>query len=903
MSEDAPVWYLPGDDNQPQGPYGTGTVLEGLQDGRLAPDLLCWKEGMSDWQPLSETDPFRQELEAARRAAQRRVRRMALVVVVVLAVLGGAVAAYLVLRDPPEVAQGKKLMAAGLYEQAAQTLRAYVKGNPLDEEATYLLAMARIREFAESDADRFWNASAALQEAEQELGRLFRRNTKWLEKARSDVSATLSGLSSGTPAGWMRSLECARFRARLKLADEKQLAAELLRPLEQSSNPSDVLRAGDLATQILDWDPSLTDRVVAQVLPSGNVSAMGLSSALNLLSRWAAERPQVAKGVSAECLKRAESLQASGGGEQAKQFLRKALEFNPNALQTEEHALLYIRLMDPDDAKLTQCQLFMSKYPDSAHLADVHRIVVADAVTVFDRYGRWNRSRSQSYLAAGLASAGKLMEKWPRTKELDVRVYELAKRLAQDNQHDGALDVTEALLAAVPESPVRIQIDNDRAQWRVQVGLGTLPVELDTLAKQIDDDLSIKDLTMPAAVRTLAESPELVHVIRVTDGCTANKFNSEQIDMLRRWVAGGGVLWVNNDVLSLFDIKYTVGYWLGGAKECLPAVPPESCPVVSGCRQVVASKGHPAASNLNHPRVIPLLTTAYREERYAYWSLVPYGNGWVSDVKAVDTAKYDGARFWLNFRLFCLGRQIPGAPAGGRAYVAPPLPEASGRPTEPQRERGMSPLAESALRQRPARITSLEALKSALSSSQAHGILWVALPRADTDDATRDALQRWVRRGGVLWVETDLASLFGFGSLRRNTSFALSGSARVASVPHPLIGSLAGATVEYRRDAHGTALSGSEAVMREREILPLLFVPATTSGAATLVCAACPCDAGFAIFRPKELIGPTAFVGEGAFESNLVQFSLNPTREGWPSSDPRRNLRRRPPTGRRRLPR
>jgi len=194
MSEDAPVWYLPGDDNQPQGPYGTGTVLEGLQDGRLAPDVLCWKEGMSDWRSLRETDPFRQELEAARRAAQRRVRRLALGAVVVLAVVGAAIVAYYVMRDPPEVAQGKKLMAAGLYEQAAQTLRAYVKTSPLDEEATYLLAMARIREFAASDTDRFWNAGAALQEAEQQFGRLFRTDTKWLEKARSDVSAALSDL-------------------------------------------------------------------------------------------------------------------------------------------------------------------------------------------------------------------------------------------------------------------------------------------------------------------------------------------------------------------------------------------------------------------------------------------------------------------------------------------------------------------------------------------------------------------------------------------------------------------------------------------------------------------------------------------------------------------------------------
>ncbi|MBN2129615.1 MAG: hypothetical protein JW741_08965, partial [Sedimentisphaerales bacterium] len=126
---------------------------------------------------------------------------------------------------------------------------------------------------------------------------------------------------------------------------------------------------------------------------------------------------------------------------------------------------------------------------------------------------------------------------------------------------------------------------------------------------------------------------------------------------------------------------------------------------------------------------------------------------------------------------------------------------------------------------------------------------------------------------------------------------------RVASVAHPLVAGLAGATVTYRRDTHGMGLSGSEAVMREREILPLLFVPATTSGTATLVCAACPCNAGFAIFRPKELTGPAGLVGDGGFEANLLQFSLNPNKEGWPSSDPRRNQRRRPSTVRRRLPR
>ena len=94
------------------------------------------------------------------------------------------------------------------------------------------------------------------------------------------------------------------------------------------------------------------------------------------------------------------------------------------------------------------------------------------------------------------------------------------------------------------------------------------------------------------------------------------------------------------------------------------------------------------------------------------WSLVQYGNGWVTDKKPVDVTRYDSARFWLNFRLFCMKEPIPGAttqvmdlssaitaappststvPSGGEGYAGgeeygmmpslPPAPEPTRRPT------------------------------------------------------------------------------------------------------------------------------------------------------------------------------------------------------------------------------
>jgi hypothetical protein len=66
----------------------------------------------------------------------------------------------------------------------------------------------------------------------------------------------------------------------------------------------------------------------------------------------------------------------------------------------------------------------------------------------------------------------------------------------------------------------------------------------------------------------------------------------------------------------------------------------------------------------------------------ACWSLVPYGKGWISDPKPVDTTQYDGGQFWPSFCQFCLGRELAvsaSAKAPVVTVVEKPAPQAASK--------------------------------------------------------------------------------------------------------------------------------------------------------------------------------------------------------------------------------
>lgn len=68
MSTTPSSWYIRGEGGQPTGPFTAEQLVQSLQVGRLDRNNICWREGMPQWLPMGEVEPF---ATALRRAAQR----------------------------------------------------------------------------------------------------------------------------------------------------------------------------------------------------------------------------------------------------------------------------------------------------------------------------------------------------------------------------------------------------------------------------------------------------------------------------------------------------------------------------------------------------------------------------------------------------------------------------------------------------------------------------------------------------------------------------------------------------------------------------------------------------------------------------------------------------------------
>jgi len=288
--------------------------------------------------------------------------------------------------------------------------------------------------------------------------------------------------------------------------------------------------------------------------------------------------------------------------------------------------------------------------------------------------------------------------------------------------------------------------------------------------------------------------------------------------------------------------------------------------------------------------VITLLTSSYGEEKYTYWSLVPYGKGYVSNIKTVDQTKFDGARFWLNFRLFCLGQDIPGAE---ELEVTPGIATTPEPVTPPQ-----APILLPNVRgPQPARITNGVDLKKSLAAGPGQRIIWAALSRDDIDIETRKVLRGWVNKGGVLWVETDLAESYGFSGLRKPDSDSLSGRAEVLRVRGSIVFGISGGTLNYELDPNGSIIKSSRSII-SRSMIPLLVQPDTQNDIMTVICASRDCGEGLVILRPAK-IDSSSQAGR-SFESILDSLSSNPSQYKLQTPAPDRRRRTTRPSGRRR---
>jgi len=745
------LWYLQDENNQPTGPYTAERIAEWWRKGRVPGTARCWREGIPDWLPLEQVEPFASRIKRARGAKRKRILRVAIVIGAVAAVIAGGIIAYLVLVEPAEVREAESLIAAGSYKQAVEVLAPFVAENETNHKALYLLALAMVNHYASAEHDESRPFAYApgptaliLDGALKLCQKAFEGSDRLVKRARSDFAKIPARIPKKAPDALARHLAVARLREKLRLAGPEELGRDLLDAVkERAKYDSRCARDAGPALQIVSWSPSLAQQVLELVLPREDVPVQEVHRVVHMARQWAQTRQAVAQVLPSALLDRADhcakrglyaqaeallapvpqldpklaeevhirrlksirrrlaagdakgaalclgrvrpespKLRAQAAGlylraakalraadaRAARQALSKGLSLDPQLAGSEETRVLQVELHpQPDETKLALCRKFLQECPTSRHRASVLKLIVGDAVAAFDRHGRWGRPRARPYLEAATAAAEELMQKHASTPKLDAAVFELARRLETDKQYGRAKRLLTAARKAVPSSALGPEI----ARKMVELGpriYGTLPPELYPLADRVEETLNIVTVTSPTALHTLKAGPQAAHVLQMAKECTASKFSSEDAGLLRKWVEEGGVLWASNDVLKLFGIAFRRG-WGNRSYECSPRVPPAKCPILTACKRV-AVRRRGEAHSLAHKRVIPLLTVTEGRKSWDSWSLVSYGKGWVSNVLGVDVHKYDGGRFWLNFRLFCLNAKIPGAPqVSSRAWA------------------------------------------------------------------------------------------------------------------------------------------------------------------------------------------------------------------------------------------
>ncbi len=169
------------------------------------------------------------------------------------------------------------------------------------------------------------------------------------------------------------------------------------------------------------------------------------------------------------------------------------------------------------------------------------------------------------------------------------------------------------------------------------------------------------------ALKAAIAKPEM-KIIEIADTLTINKLDGKQKELVQHWVSEGGVVWATNDVLTLFGIKASKLVWWGGALNCVAPPGKFPSPILSGCKKVAiknaGGKSHALAANGAVPLLVLEKDIPFEDKAGTpCWSVVPYGRGWASDLKIVDTTQFDGGQFWANFCKFCLGRELTTAVA------------------------------------------------------------------------------------------------------------------------------------------------------------------------------------------------------------------------------------------------
>jgi hypothetical protein len=228
MSDPNAVWYLPGKGEKPAGPLNAEQIIQLCQAGKLPKGTLCWREGMPEWLPLAQVEPFatRIGLAAVGATAQAGVRsggghplrRIIVLPLLVGCLVAAGVVGYGYRREHPAIGQARESLSEGDYDDASRVLRRVADSRFFGQERKYLLAVVEVRQYA-SEKDDQRSRSDPLRRQKRSLKGVFPADEPWRRQAVSDFADTLADVPSTAPDVVTRSLMIASLLEELEMAD------------------------------------------------------------------------------------------------------------------------------------------------------------------------------------------------------------------------------------------------------------------------------------------------------------------------------------------------------------------------------------------------------------------------------------------------------------------------------------------------------------------------------------------------------------------------------------------------------------------------------------------------------------------------------------------------------------
>ncbi len=172
MSNNPPSWYIPSESQKPAGPFTDEQIVESWRSGQLNEQTMCWREGMPQWLPLSQVDPFSNVIRVAEARPPSHIQGTRLVRMRSLLVVGGIVTCGLAvvlvvwtMLASPKLSPRAQHLLSKLRERDQEVRQSAIQelGN-MGADGVTALALAIANSGPGGDTPIFWrDAASALQ--------------------------------------------------------------------------------------------------------------------------------------------------------------------------------------------------------------------------------------------------------------------------------------------------------------------------------------------------------------------------------------------------------------------------------------------------------------------------------------------------------------------------------------------------------------------------------------------------------------------------------------------------------------------------------------------------------------------------------------------------------------------